>query len=591
MNLSRLFRSTFSLVVLFSVQGSLIAQNQAPQTETSQATEPFKFSVKANLVLVPVIVTDKHGTHITGLKPDDFEVKEDGKQQKIVRLDELSSDSAKVEKPAVAPNTFTNELIAEHPKKLEIIALDHINTPFAATADANKGLINFLGKNIDSNTLVALVTLEHNGVRIVHNFTSDPSTLAEAVRKAQARLNSRDTRMQDISGESSESDAEILQIEALLGGVDISNATSAAQLAAAARASINQGYARVDASRQSQDALITVECLQQLAQYFSGVPGRKSLIWASTAFPFSLGSSPGSLTRGTTGDDWTRTFRMLQDANVAVYPVDVAGLVQGGSANTLQTLDSTLIKAQGPEGGIAGRSAGMEAVANGSLIDPNAARQQTMRSLADTTGGQAFYNSNDLAELFRKAGEDAAEYYVLSYYTANTGKPGWRKLSVKLRKSGDKVRTRSGFFFTPSGANQDATRRADELMALNSDLSFGSIPIKGQWEGMQPVGADRKVRFGLLIPAGVPFIDADHDRYISLDFRAVATNSEGQTLGNIGQRMEAHLKPEEASTIHTKGLDYSNEFMLPPGQYKVHFVVRDNLRDALGSIVVPLTVK
>lgn len=551
----------------------LTAQSKDGQSG-SQNSEAFKLSVKSNLVLVPVIVTDKHGKHITGLKAEDFEIKENGSAQKIIRIDELTSEASKVDQPAVASNAFTNELVAEHPKKLEIVALDHVNTPFASSADANRGVIDFLARNTDSNTLIALVTMEHNGVRIVHNFTTDPSVLVAAVQKARAALNSRDARTLNVPGDSSDADVEVAELEALLNGSDNAKAS-----------------AKIDASMQAQEALITLECLQQLSQYFAGVPGRKSLIWASTSFPFSLGSNAGSLTRGTTRSDWERTMLMLQDANIAVYPVDVGGLVQGGNANSIQSLNSTLIQTQGAEGGVAGRSAGLEAVGNGSLIDPTAGREQTMRMLADMTGGEAFYNSNGLSELFRRAGEDSAQYYMLSYYTSNTGKPGWRKLSVKIRHGGDKVRSRSGFYFNPAGANQDLTRQSDELMALNSDLSFASVPLKGQWHNIEQAGDERKVHFTISIPAGVPFVDSDHDRHISLDFRVIATDAAGKTFGNIGQRMETNLRPEDVKTIQTKGLDYANELTLPPGQYRVHFVVRDNLRGALGSIVTPLTVK
>src|SRR5262249_18184079 len=159
--------------------------------------------------------------------------------------------------------------------------------------------------------------------------------------------------------------------------------------------------AQVDASRRAQEALITLQDMQQLAQYFGAVPGRKSLIWASTGFPFALGTATTSSTPGTLFDDWERTFRMLTDANIAVYPVDISGLLPGVNANNLQTLNSTTIRAGGPEGGVAARSGMLEGVSSGQFVDPIIGQQESMRQLADMTGGEAFYNSNDGAELFR----------------------------------------------------------------------------------------------------------------------------------------------------------------------------------------------
>src|SRR5208283_1439572 len=47
-----------------------------------------KIDLSVNLVLLPVNVTDAHGTSIAGLKSDDFRVLEDGQLQKITVFDE-----------------------------------------------------------------------------------------------------------------------------------------------------------------------------------------------------------------------------------------------------------------------------------------------------------------------------------------------------------------------------------------------------------------------------------------------------------------------------------------------------------------------
>src|SRR5215470_4776129 len=165
-------------------QANSQGQPQAGDNSQPQSLEQpqYKLSIRSNLVLVPVIVTDKHGDHVPGLKAEDFEVREDDKPQNIVRLDEVTvGDTAKVERPATAGNTFTNEVVAEHPRKLEIIALDEINVPFVGGADGNRMLVDFLSKNVDANTLLALVALTHNGVVIIHDFSAEPSRLVAAL--------------------------------------------------------------------------------------------------------------------------------------------------------------------------------------------------------------------------------------------------------------------------------------------------------------------------------------------------------------------------------------------------------------------------
>jgi len=570
-------------------------QQPANQNPPKSSENPqYKLSVRSNLVLVPVIVVDKRGDHVTGLKAEDFEVKEDGNAEKVVRMDEVTvRDTTKVQRPTIAANTFTNEVVAEHPRKMEIIALDQINVPFAGGADGNRMLIDFLLKNLDSNTLLAMVALTHNGVRIIHDFTADNSTLAAALTKIRNKPGTLDATSMNVSGENTPIDLEVLQLDALLNGADIVISGIGAEGVAQAKAVSAGARATVDASRRAQEALITLECFQQIAQYFGGVPGRKSLIWASTAFPF--GTGPGtnnSTTRGTQEDDWQRTFRMLTDANIAVYPVDIGGLATGATANNLQRLNTTIVKTGGAEGGVQQRSAGLAALEGGQFTDPNVGRQETMRQLAERTGGQPFYNSNDGAELFRRAGQDAGQYYTLAYYTKDTGKYGWRKLNVKVKRDDVKVRARNGFFFNDPKKAGDPNQAIQDLkMAITSDLNFTFVPLKGEWLGTQTVGDKRDVQFVLSIPPGVPAIDSENENHVSLDFLVVATDKMGKNVANISQRLDTKLKPDGVDRIQNKGLDYTNVLTLTPGDYKVHFVVRDNLRGTLGSVVSQLNVK
>lgn len=584
-------------------------QNQAQPAGKEQAPdqEPtYKMSIRSNLVLVPAIITDKHGDHVSGLKAEDFEVREDDKPQSIVRVDEVTvGDAGKVDRPAVAPNTFTNELVGERPRKLEIVALDQINVPFAGGADGNRMLVEFLSKNIDANTLLALVALTHNGVRIIHDFSSDPSILTAVLIKTRNKLTSQDLATLNVSGENGPADLEVLELNTLLSGGDIQPiidasglspaqaATSvSAAMAAAMRAAGNNQRAQVDASRRAQDALITLECFQQIAEYFGGVSGRKSLIWATSGFPFGVGTGGNqSTTRGTQETDWDHTFKMLTDANIAVYPVDVTGLTTGATANNLQSLNTTVIKNSGAEGGVAERSQGMQAMEAGQFTDQNVSRQETMRQLADRTGGQPFYNSNDGAELFRRAGADAGQYYTLAYYTKDTGKYGWRKLNVKVKRDGVKVRARSGYYFSDPKKFSDPNAAVRDLkMSMKSDLSFTAVPLKGEWLQTEPAGDQRKVHFVLSIPPGVPAIDSEHENHVSLEFLITASDRTGKEVANISQRLDTKLKPDGVDQIQNRGIDYVNTLTLAPGDYKVHMIVRDNLRGTLGSLVTPLKV-
>src|ERR1700688_3044751 len=68
-----------------------------------------KFTARAELVLVPTLVTDKSGNHITGLKKEDFTVLENGAEQKIATFEEITSDTHRYSRPK-NPDEFSNSI-------------------------------------------------------------------------------------------------------------------------------------------------------------------------------------------------------------------------------------------------------------------------------------------------------------------------------------------------------------------------------------------------------------------------------------------------------------------------------------------------
>ena len=540
-------------------------KSQQPREET-----PYKLTVRSNMVLVPVVVTDKHGQHVSGLTTADFKLREDGQEKELAACEEVKAETNAVPRVAVAPNSFTNQIAADHPKKLEIVLFDLLNTPLSARVEARRGLTAFLAKSVDSDTLVALLVLSSSGVRMVHNFTGDPAVLAAAVHKVQSPAAARDAPTMNTNG--GDVDAEAGQISAILAGtaaIANSNPTPGTMRTA------NRGMEALgDVSKQNQDAVLTMRALQQIAQYFAGVPGRKSLIWASTGFNFDAEDAPGGATRGPAADYWQRTVRMLQDANIAMYPVDVGGMEMHSNIDVHTEIPG------------AAETAGF-----GDVTVSTGGKHQTMKTLADLTGGQAYYGLNDSDALFVRASQDSAQYYLLSYYTKDTGKNGWRKLQVRVLRDGVEVRARTGFYFDKAGRDPDSARKAEEVMAVTSALDSTSVPLYGQWKQMEPAGSQSKAHFLLVIPPGAVTVDTDHENHLNLDFVIFAWNTEGKKAAEIEQRIERKLTPVELGEIQTHGMSYDNFLALAPGEYDVHMVVRDNLSGRIGSVVTQLKVQ
>ena len=180
--------------------------------------------------------------------------------------------------------------------------------------------------------------------------------------------------------------------------------------------------------------------------------------------PFYL-DSPSTVPGGYLSSLYEHTMNVLSQSNISIYPVDVRGLVNNMPA--AEPARPTMPRNGRPNDA-------MRQVSNRSWL--NSSTTDTLKDFAAMTGGQAFFNNNDISGLFKRAVDDSASYYLIGYYldTKNT-KPGWRQLKVKLRdkdkEKGTELRARSGFFVTNATMNPDIARKSDLDFAALSPLT------------------------------------------------------------------------------------------------------------------------
>jgi len=338
---------------------------------------------------------------------------------------------------------------------------------------------------------------------------------------------------------------------------------------------VMHGDAMLARMQQDRAIEITMRAFLNLAHSVAGIPGRKSLLWATGSFPFYI-DSPSSIPSGFLGPLYEQAMEALNDAEVSVYPVDVRGLV-----NYSPAADASF-RGSRNGAGFSNTLAARSWLHNASL--------DTLRDFAEMTGGKAFYNSNDIAGGFQRAVDDSSSYYLLGYYldTKNT-KAGWRHLKVKLHKPGTEVRARSGFFVTNATMNPAASKKDDIDMALTSPFESTGIPLDVRWTETKDESEKKKVGFSVHVaPAGIT-VDAAARNNFTMEFVTLVAQS-GKAVKTTGQTVQGEMKPATLAQVQAGGLSYNNFLELPAGQYTVRFVVRDNLNGKMGSVSAPLTV-
>ena len=180
-------------------------------------------------------------------------------------------------RPETPQNVFTNTLVTGS-DRLTIFVLDVLNSSFNEQGTARKELIEFLRKSLAFEEPICLITIDIDGVKVLHDFTTDPSVLSEALKDVTGHTSPKEAPQQDpnsflrFSGHGQRADAPAdLRIAAEENRLELLRLTTKAQELAA-----------------SQRVHLTLDALHQIAEAFTGIPGRKSLIWATAGVPVQI---------------------------------------------------------------------------------------------------------------------------------------------------------------------------------------------------------------------------------------------------------------------------------------------------------------
>ncbi len=545
-----------------------LAPKASSMVSMSHAEEEKSVEFKSQTVLVqvPTVVTDKAGNHIHDLKREDFKVEENGKERKIAVFEEVTATNTRLTQAASPQGTFSNlSLNGDAPRNVVVIALDTVNTPFLDQATGRKQLIQYLADSVNSEPVMALVVIGSRGAETISGLSNDPDALMNALKKVRGEL----PILQGVDNST--------QVLAATSGemANIGPILSHGGPATLIKEFITNGDALYGDYTQSRAIESTMQAFMGIAWSLSGIPGRKSLIWATGGFPFLM-DSPSAVPGGYLSALYERAMAALNDAQVSIYPVDVRGLVNP----TVGVADMS--RREPVMGPVRAERDVKRSWLQGSTID-------TLKEFAAMTGGKAYYNSNDIATGFKRAVEDSRSYYLIGYYldTHNT-KSGWRKLQVKVGRKDTEVRARTGFLVTNATMNPELSQEADLGLALLSPFDSTGIPLSVQWAGTAADGDKKKIAFALHLPATGVTIAGENNAF-NVDFMAQAVKT-GVPPSNVGSTAKGTFTADALTKVKAEGIFYKNAFHLPPGDYQVKFVVRDNLSGRVGSVSAPLTV-
>ena len=555
--------------------------------------EVTKFTSRAQLVLVPVMVTGKNGEHVSGLGREAFRIEEHGKVRAATVFEEVKTVAADPKaKPAVAMEGRSNFNYADAKNwRMTVVVLDMLNTPFLYQNESKRQLIQYLSKSLQRDEPTALFGLQRSGLKQLHPFTSDTAVLIAALKKVQGQVSLDESNqatansMQDLTSTMAE-DSVSPEAQQIFSFMDAAEDTA-------------------KAFQQRESIRTTLLAMTQIAHAYEAIPGRKTMIWASAGFPFMI-DDPVAFYR--MGNDmaaqYDETWRALVAADIAVYTVDVSGL----SGISKKTSKSDIHQGRGssvspPSFDASERWASMTPTSRAGAsrppainYDQTAQSHETLKAFAEATGGIPCVNSNDLERCFARAIDDSRSYYLLGYYLpSDDQKPGWRKLKVKVDAAGAQVRARQGFYVASPAEDTPQARQRQIVEALQYPVEFTGVqmnvrevPLKA--DAKPAVAGKQRHEFAVGVLGNSLTVDVQGGNAMDVTVLGVAFGADGKNVGQGENRVAGKLKPEVVERIRKSGMAVTVPMELAPGKYELRFAARDNLSGEIGTVEYPLEV-
>ena len=529
-----------ALVLVFASAQPVVAQI------SDQPQGGFVLKLNSELVLTNIVARDaKTGEVVRGLKQSDFRIYENGKQQQVSTFDfesvEMAAPLSEATISGLAAGTSESKAaVAVRPEDLRnhrlIVMFFDLTSMQPEDLDRSvEAAQEFLRNKMQPADLVALVSLG-NTFKVDQDFTADKEMLAHKV----AVYNGTEGQ-----GFAEGATANTNQVE------DASGSTPD-----------ESEYNDINTDRE-------LFALRSVAKSLEKITEKKSLLYFSGGISRDGIENQASL---------RAAVNAAVRANMAIYSVDTRGLQAISPLGSAST----------------GSLRGTGAFNGGALtnnMNANFATQEVMASLSTDTGGKAFLDSNDFAPAFAQVQRDTSAYYAIGFHSSDTARDGrFRKLTIKINRPGTTLEYRPGYYapadFQHAG-REDRERELDEQLASDLPATDMAVYLDALYFRLDENRFYMPV--SLIVPGSqIPFVKGSDKDKATLDIIGEVIDEAKRPIGHARETVKLNLDP--GLQARQKNIQYTTSFNLPPGKYRLKFVVRENQTGQMGSFEAEITL-
>lgn len=565
-------------LLFFSVR--INAQTNNPQTPSLTKSDDV-VRISTQLVQTDIVVLDKNGQSVDGLKPEDFELRVNGKQHPILFFERLVAGTANEELQMAAARG--RSLPGGRPPTADrgrtiLFFLDDIHLSANSILRTRELLGQFIEAQMGPHDQMGIFTATGQ-LGFLEQLSNEKAVLRSAIERIKHRnFESGDAERPPMNESEAmaivNGDSRILDyfVEQLLREL---NQPRPRQPSVATR-SRSQYETMVRARAKSivdQQASIINQSLNTFERF---IRASAQLPWQKLAFFISDGFQMIEGLNSNT--DLRRIADAASHSATIIYSVDARGLISGApEASRKQAFDYT--------GRLA--SSGTRAITGS---------QEPLRTLALDSGGLPILDTNAPMVEMGRAVTETSSYYQVAWRPEEQD-PRERKfqvVEVKLLKHPDlNVRVRHGFFFqpdigTPVVEKKEPKKSKDKkteqpgplAAALQSSFPRRELPVALSAGYLDTGEPNLLITASLEVPRAVLPLDGGAGD-IQFDMAGVLVDASGKQVANFDTDLT--VKPSEINSSPSRRVVYNHQFRSQPGLYQVRVALLEKKTGRVGS--------
>jgi VWFA-related protein len=533
-----------------------VAETEAPDTTATErpASPGTPLRVTARLVDISVVAYDKKGHPVTNLKPEDFEIFDNGRKQQVRFFSRAGGDPAEDSAKVPDQTTISNPRVTTDAKlkiggaegNTTILLVDSSNLAWADLNHARGEILRFLHA-LPATESVGLYAVKDHSFQVLQEGTTDHVMLAATLshwmlsaedlaraREQETRNGPVDPKLRDVGG---------------------------------------------NPARETMSILVAV------ARHLAAIQGHKNLVLLSR--DNALAHWTENAVSSDKGSKHMEGFALdaqeaMNDAHVSIYPLDASQLKPQAidsdlKDSDLQSAPSTLGPRPPQGGGAPADRATAEMMQDLHLAQP------LLQEMAQATGGHAIPRAGDMAAALNSVVEEGRATYLLSFSPDVPADDQFHLLTVKLpARPGVTLRYRTGYRYS----GEPATLKDRLRQAIWQSFDVTGIAVSARAEA-----TSTETTLKLNIATNDLALKQQGDRLTDkLDIFLAQRDDDGLHARVTGQTLGLALKPVTYQKALEDGIPFNQSIARKENAGTIRIVVIDENSGRMGSATAAVTL-